>query len=71
MNAKDISIKRAKELKAANEEFLAFKKSVKRQEILDQESYEKKKAELLILAIKDKNNTIQFSDIDKLVCLFY
>lgn len=47
MNAKEISLARAEELKKSNEEFFAFKKQIKQQEQLDQEQYEKKKQALL------------------------
>jgi hypothetical protein len=47
MRAKDISLQRAKELKTANKEFLTFKKMIRKQEILDEAGYQKKKKELL------------------------
>ncbi|MGS0971731.1 MAG: KamA family radical SAM protein [Candidatus Izemoplasmataceae bacterium] len=47
MNAREVSLNRANELKKANEKFLDFKKKIKHQELLDDLHYEKKKQMLL------------------------
>lgn len=47
MNAKEISLQRAEELKKANEQFLDYKNQMKKQEIIDEAHYEQKKQTLL------------------------
>jgi len=47
MNAKEISLKRAKELKTANDAYLTYKKRIKAQELKDEDRYLKQKAKLL------------------------